>query len=81
MSGYEPLNPTDDPRVPRSMSARVTQPGPTEEMGRQAAADGRMKMVLTRTNRCGLTRSPLALCDGDEVGFGFEPGVFIGNCA
>jgi hypothetical protein len=32
MSGYEPLNPNDDPRVPKSMSARVTQPRPTEEM-------------------------------------------------
>jgi hypothetical protein len=32
MSGYEPLNPNGDPRVPKSMSARVTQPGPTDEM-------------------------------------------------
>jgi hypothetical protein len=32
MSGYESLNPNDDPRVPKSMSARVTQPRPTEEM-------------------------------------------------
>jgi hypothetical protein len=32
MSGYEPLNPNDDPRVPKSISARVTQPRPTEEM-------------------------------------------------
>jgi hypothetical protein len=32
MSGYEPLNPNDDARVPKSMSARVTQPRPTEEM-------------------------------------------------
>jgi hypothetical protein len=32
LCGYEPLNPNKDPRVPKSMSARVTQPGPTEEM-------------------------------------------------
>jgi hypothetical protein len=32
MSGYEPLNPNADPRVPRSMSAGVSQLGPTEEM-------------------------------------------------
>jgi hypothetical protein len=32
MSGYEPLNPNNDPRVPKSISATVTQPGPTEEM-------------------------------------------------
>ena len=30
MSGYEPLNPHDDARVPKSIGARVT--GPTEEM-------------------------------------------------
>jgi hypothetical protein len=32
LSGYEPLQPNNDPRVPKSMSANVTQAGPTEEM-------------------------------------------------
>ena len=41
MSGYEPLSPNDDPRVPKSMSANVTQAGPTEEMAdRLLATEG-----------------------------------------